>query len=397
MERALAASRSDDCVVIAEEIHRQPALGGQHADHQRRGGPAADRHRTTAAVPGRARAGTGAVSRAGVRPDQVEAVVRAAEERPPRAPPPRTRRADRAGEPGTCGIDANRLGRQPAGPTSACCATSPPRWAGVARRRGGGRKLYGFAEHEVTTTYLGTSTGLRLRHVQPTGRLELTGKSADLARSAWAGAATRDFTDVDVAGLDAGLAAGSAGPAQRRAARRALRDDAAADRGGRPDGLPVLVGGRGRRGGADGLQPAGRRHPGRRAAADLPVTLFCDPRAAGWCAPFVVAHASGPDRRCSTTGCRWGGPTGSATAAGRAAPHPALGRDRRAAGHPRRRQPDLRRRQGASLEEMVAATERGLLLTCLWYIREVDPQTLLLTGLTRDGVYLVEDGEVAAR
>ena len=43
---------------------------------------------------------------------------------------------------------------------------------------------------------------------------------------------------------------------------------------------------------------------------------------------------------------------------------------------------------------MVAATERGLLLTTLWYIREVDPQTLLLTGLTRDGVFLVEDGEV---
>jgi predicted Zn-dependent protease len=48
----------------------------------------------------------------------------------------------------------------------------------------------------------------------------------------------------------------------------------------------------------------------------------------------------------------------------------------------------------ASVEEMVARTGRGLLLTCLWYIREVDPQTLLLTGLTRDGVYLVEDGEV---
>jgi predicted Zn-dependent protease len=46
---------------------------------------------------------------------------------------------------------------------------------------------------------------------------------------------------------------------------------------------------------------------------------------------------------------------------------------------------------------MVAATERGLLLTCLWYIREVDPETLLLTGLTRDGVFLVEDGEVVGR
>jgi predicted Zn-dependent protease len=43
---------------------------------------------------------------------------------------------------------------------------------------------------------------------------------------------------------------------------------------------------------------------------------------------------------------------------------------------------------------MVAATDRGLLLTTLWYIREVDPQTLLLTGLTRDGVFLVEGGEV---
>jgi predicted Zn-dependent protease len=43
---------------------------------------------------------------------------------------------------------------------------------------------------------------------------------------------------------------------------------------------------------------------------------------------------------------------------------------------------------------MIANTERGLLLTCLWYIREVDPQTLLLTGLTRDGVYLVENGSV---
>jgi len=47
-----------------------------------------------------------------------------------------------------------------------------------------------------------------------------------------------------------------------------------------------------------------------------------------------------------------------------------------------------------SPEEMVSATERGLLLTTLWYIREVDPQTLLLTGLTRDGVFLVENGEV---
>ena len=52
--------------------------------------------------------------------------------------------------------------------------------------------------------------------------------------------------------------------------------------------------------------------------------------------------------------------------------------------------------EGATATEadLIAGTERGLLLTCLWYIREVDAQSLLLTGLTRDGVYLVEDGEI---
>jgi predicted Zn-dependent protease len=44
--------------------------------------------------------------------------------------------------------------------------------------------------------------------------------------------------------------------------------------------------------------------------------------------------------------------------------------------------------------DLVTGLDRGLLLTSLWYIREVDPQTLLLTGLTRDGVYVVEGGEV---
>jgi predicted Zn-dependent protease len=48
----------------------------------------------------------------------------------------------------------------------------------------------------------------------------------------------------------------------------------------------------------------------------------------------------------------------------------------------------------ASPAELISRTERGLLLTTLWYIREVDPQTLLVTGLTRDGVFLVENGEV---
>jgi predicted Zn-dependent protease len=48
----------------------------------------------------------------------------------------------------------------------------------------------------------------------------------------------------------------------------------------------------------------------------------------------------------------------------------------------------------ASLEELIKGTEKGVLVTRLWYIRSVDPQTLLLTGLTRDGTFYIENGEI---
>jgi predicted Zn-dependent protease len=50
----------------------------------------------------------------------------------------------------------------------------------------------------------------------------------------------------------------------------------------------------------------------------------------------------------------------------------------------------------ASTADLVKQVKRGLLITRFWYIREVDPQTVLLTGLTRDGVFLIEHGEVVA-
>ncbi|PYV19046.1 MAG: hypothetical protein DMG21_02965 [Acidobacteria bacterium] len=48
----------------------------------------------------------------------------------------------------------------------------------------------------------------------------------------------------------------------------------------------------------------------------------------------------------------------------------------------------------SSVEEMIASTERGLLVTRLWYIREVDPYRKLLTGMTRDGTFFIEGGKV---
>jgi predicted Zn-dependent protease len=47
-----------------------------------------------------------------------------------------------------------------------------------------------------------------------------------------------------------------------------------------------------------------------------------------------------------------------------------------------------------TLPEMIASTERGILVTRLWYIREVDPYEKIVTGMTRDGTFLVEKGKV---
>ena len=48
----------------------------------------------------------------------------------------------------------------------------------------------------------------------------------------------------------------------------------------------------------------------------------------------------------------------------------------------------------ASVEELIKGVERGVLVTRFWYIRSLDPQTLLVTGLTRDGLFLIEKGVV---
>jgi len=47
------------------------------------------------------------------------------------------------------------------------------------------------------------------------------------------------------------------------------------------------------------------------------------------------------------------------------------------------------------LEEMIDSTARGILVTRLWYIREVDPYGKIMTGMTRDGTFLIEDGRIA--
>ena len=124
--------------------------------------------------------------------------ARAAGAAPPRPPPARPGRP-RTPRPLVSRASARRpgLGRPARGDHERRASpTSPRRSARPSQRaRADGRELFGFAEHDLTSTYLGTSTGLRLRHDQPTGRVEIDGKSARRGRrSTWAGRATRDFS-----------------------------------------------------------------------------------------------------------------------------------------------------------------------------------------------------------
>ena len=268
---------------------------------------------------------------------------------------------------------------------------------GEARDRG--ELLFGFAEHSMETTYLGSSTGLRLRHDQPTGRVELNGKSPDFSRSVWAGAGTRDFRDVSVPDLAADVQR-KMGWSQRRIDLPAGRYETLLPPSAVSDLMIYLYWTMEARDADEGrnvfARPGGGNRVGERLA-ELPLTLRSDPWAAGLeASPFQAVSASSAaasvfDNGLATPAVNWiseGVLTNlirprawalKTTAPATPAVDNLILEDPTAT---------------ATQDEMVAATDRGLLLTTLWYIREVDPQTLLLTGLTRDGVFLVENGEV---
>jgi predicted Zn-dependent protease len=278
-------------------------------------------------------------------------------------------------------------------------AVAPALGEAFRRANAEDRLLYGFVNHELATTYLGSTTGLRLRHVQPTGHFGCTGKSADLSGSAWVGAATRDFTDIDPLAFDEELARRLRW-AERRVDLPAGRYDTILPPTAVADLMIDAYWYAGARTAFEGQSVYSRRGGGTRIGEQIVrpgVNIFSDPAYDGLgCEPFTVATASSNEQSVFDNGLPlqrtdW-------IRDGRLAALQQTRHTARMTGQPVTPGIDnlVLAVDGASgsIEDLVAGTERGLLLTCLWYIREVDPQTLLLTGLTRDGVYLVEDGEI---
>jgi len=259
-------------------------------------------------------------------------------------------------------------------------------------------RQYGYATHDVDTTWLGSSTGLRRRHVQPTGYVEMTAKNDARGGSSWVGQHTRDFSDLSVHDLDTEL--------RRRLSwterfvelpkgryETLLPPSAVADL--LIDAYWYASGRDAHEGRTVYSRPNGGTRVGE-ALAPKGFSLRSDPhhptlgiqpfRVAGGSSDMVSVFDNGLDLK-ATSWIEDG--TLNALAHTRASAT--------TSGDPLTPYVDNLVADGggtATIDEMVSRTERGLLLTCLWYIRVVDPETLLLTGLTRDGVYLVEGGEV---
>jgi predicted Zn-dependent protease len=271
-----------------------------------------------------------------------------------------------------------------------------------ARRRDA--VLAGFAEYGISTVYLGSSTGVRLSFSQPTGAVNLVGRTADGSGSAWTGAAAidPDFSQMENEiwrRLDW---------SERQVSLAAGRYEVILPQSGVADMMGSLyfygLGGQDAEDGRTVFSAEGGRTRVGDQVSSLPFTLYSDPLEPGAeCMPFVAAGSSSSESSVFDNGLpiertdwiRDGRlahlryhRAGAARSGVPVAPYidnlvlrDGGGGDGGDGG-------------GGSVDDMVARTERGLLLTCLWYIREVDPATLLMTGLTRDGVYVIEDGAV---
>ena len=260
-------------------------------------------------------------------------------------------------------------------------------------------ELFGYAEHTHETTWIGSKGGLRLRKDTPVGRVEMTGKSHERSRSTWKGVETRDFKDVSVASIDAQIRQRLEWQG-RKVDLPAGRYDTVLPSGSVADLFTYMMWVSAARDAFEGQSVFSKKGGGTRVGEKLSnvgLQFFSDPDYKQLpAAKFVAAAVSSPFSSVFDNGqpikrVDWF-KDGVLQALIQTRASAALTKlDFTPIGENAIMSVD----GGAgTLEELVKKVENGLLLTTFWYIRMVDPNSLLLTGLTRDGVYHVKGGEV---
>ena len=282
-------------------------------------------------------------------------------------------------------------------------ATIAPKLGDMFRRsQADSIELFGYAEHTHDTTWVGSKGGLRLRFDQPDGRVEMTGKSHNRSRSTWEGRATRDFKNISIADIDAGIRERLEWQS-RKIEMPAGRYETVAPSGVVIDVYMYMMWLANAKDAMEGRSVfsnksgSGAKTRIGEKLAQLPVNLYSDSVYEGLeSTPFVSATSSSPMSSVFDNGEKSGhvdwikdGALSAltqtrATAVSSGLPYTPFGEN------------IIMEVEGGkgSLQEMIGQVKNGLLLTTMWYIRLVDPTSALLTGLTRDGVYQIKDGEV---
>lgn len=257
-------------------------------------------------------------------------------------------------------------------------------------------QTFGFAEHGASTIWLATSTGLRRRHSDRIGKVDITAKTPDFSRSSWAGVATADFADIDPGTLLDTLQLRLSW-SQRQIEMPAGHYEVLLE----PSCVSDLALGSyflmTRRDADEGRSPYSNGRGGTRIGERLfgNVTIYSDPNEAAIPAtPFHVGVASDGatsvfDNGVPAVRTEWthNGVLGALFT-------PRFWAQKVGALVVPYVNNLIVAGNGPTMNDMIRRTKRALLVNCFWYIRTVDPQTALQTGLTRDGVFLVENGEV---
>jgi predicted Zn-dependent protease len=254
-------------------------------------------------------------------------------------------------------------------------------------------RVAGFIAANAGATAVATSRGLFAYHRSTDVDMSTTIRTPDGTGSGWASAGARNWNDIDAAALG------------RRAAEKAIasRNPQAIEPGqytvvlepqAVADLIPLLVGSFGARQADEGRSPFSRKEGGTKVGeriADERVTLYSDPsdpdlvtqpfdgeglplRRTVWIENGILKNLAYTRYWAQRQGKE---PTGGGGGGfgGRAGGLKMLGGTK-------------------SLDELIAGTERGILVTHFFYIRSLDQRTVLLTGLTRDGTFLIEKGKI---
>ena len=260
-------------------------------------------------------------------------------------------------------------------------------------------ELFGYAEHTSKTTWVGSKGGLRLRFDQPDGRIEMNGKSHNRTRSTWEGVASRNFDSINVAAIDKKIRT-RLDWQSRQSEIPAGKYQTVLPSGSVADLYTYMLWLSSGKDAIDGISafsaPGGKTRIGEKFAQH-PVNIFSDTSYPGLeSAPYQVAHSSSsmtsvfdngvdnPKVELLRNGTLANLMTNRATAVQTGLAHSPWGGN-----------VIINVEGGAGSEEdLISQVKSGLLVTTLWYIRLVDPTSQLLTGLTRDGVYEIRNGEV---